>query len=117
MKLIQTCMAFVIAGAVIGVAEPAAAQQSQPPAEHARDKKPEPVTGEILSLNTATKTLIVKTTPDSEMKFTYSDETVIVGAEKGAEGLTGKPGALVTVTYDVHGTANIALKIEMKPKS
>lgn len=28
----------------------------------------------------------------------------------------GKQGAMVTVTYDEHGTANIALKIEVKPK-
>jgi hypothetical protein len=93
----------------------AAAQRPQPPPSEQRAQSTE-ITGEILSINTETKTLVVKTTPDSEMKFTYSDETEIVGADKGTEGLATKAGSIVTVSYDVHGTANIALKIEVKPK-
>ena len=115
MNLMRTCMTFV-AATVIFVSPMAAAQRPQPPPSEQRAKSPEPVTGEILSINTETKTLIVKTTPDSEMKFTYSEETQIVGADKGTEGLATKAGSIVTVTYDVHGTANIALKIEVKPK-
>lgn len=114
MNLIQACIAFAIVGAFGGA--PAVWAQQPKPAEHAKAKKPEPVTGEMVSLNTATKTLIVKTAPESEMKFTYSDTTEIVGVDKGVEGLTAKPGAIVTVTYDEHGTANIALRIEVKPK-
>ncbi|HWI17330.1 MAG TPA: hypothetical protein VNT81_06265 [Vicinamibacterales bacterium] len=109
-------MAFAIAGALVGV-PPVSAQQAKPPAGQAPAKKnPEPVTGEMVSLNTSTKTLIMKTAPETEMKFSYSDDTVIVGVDKGIEGLTGNPGVLLTVTYDEHGTANIALKIEVKPK-
>ena len=115
MNLIHACIALVAATVISGVPATAAQQPQQPPAEQ-RAKSPEPVTGEILSLNTATKTMVVKTTAESEMKFTYSDETEIVGADKGAEGLATKTGSIVTVTYDVHGTANIALKIEVKPK-
>ena len=118
MKLMHLCMSLVAASA-ISIASVAAAQEpqkpQQPPSEQ-RAKSPEPVTGELLSLNVQTKTLVVKTTPDSEMQFTYSDTTEIVGADKGSEGLATKTGSTVTVTYDVHGTANIALKIEVKPK-
>jgi hypothetical protein len=114
MNLIQACMAFALVGVLVDA--PVAVAQQPKPAEHAKAKKPEPVTGEMVSLNVAMKTLIVKTAPESEMKFTYSDTTEIVGVDKGAEGLTAKPGAIVTVTYDEHGTANIALKIEVKPK-
>lgn len=115
MKLIHACIAFV-AAAAISVAPVVAAQQPQRPSTEERAKSPDPVTGEVVSINTETKTLVVKTTPDSDMKFTYSDETEIVGADKGAAGLATKTGSTVTVTYDVHGTANIALKIEVKPK-
>ena len=115
MKMIHACMAFV-ATVAISVAPVAAAQQPQRPPTEERAKSPEPVTGEVVSINTETKTLVVKTTPDSDMKFSYSDETEIVGADKGAAGLATKTGSIVTVTYDVHGTANIALKIEVKPK-
>jgi hypothetical protein len=84
--------------------------------EQARPKTLEPVTGELLSLNPDTKTLVIRTTGDTEMKFSYSPDTEIVGADKGAEGLATSKGAMVTVTYDVHGTANVATKIEVKPK-
>jgi hypothetical protein len=50
------------------------------------------------------------------MTFSYSPETEIVGADKGAEGLATKAGTIVTVTYTVHGTANVAVKIEVEPK-
>ena len=115
MNLMHACIALV-ATSVIAVAPAAATQQPQQPPSEQRAKSPDPVTGEIVSINTETKTLIVKTTPDSEMKFTFSEETEIVGADKGTEGLATKTGSIVTVTYDVHGTANIALKIEVKPK-
>lgn len=84
--------------------------------QQVRPKAPEPVTGEVLSLNPDTRTLVIRTTADSEMKFSYSEQTEIVGADKGASGLATSAGATVTVTYDVHGTANVATKIEVKPK-
>ena len=46
----------------------------------------------------------MKTTADTEMKFSYSDETEIVGGEKGPAGLATSTGTIVTVTYGVHGT-------------
>jgi hypothetical protein len=116
MKLIQTCIAFMIGGVLFGVPNTLAAQQPQPPGEHTRAKTPEPVTGELLSLNTSTKTLVIRTDAETDMKFSYSETTEIVGADKGTEGLTGKAGSVVTVTYNVHGTANVAIKIEVKPK-
>lgn len=116
MKLIHTCIALMIAGGVAPVV--ASAQQPAPPAtQHERAKDPDPVTGPIVSVNTTTKTIVVKTGGDNDMQFTYSDETEIVGADKGTEGLATKQGANVTVTYTVHGTANVAVKIEVNPKS
>jgi hypothetical protein len=115
MKFMHACIGLVAASLLSVVPAVADQQPQQTPGEQ-RAKSPEPVTGEIVSVNTETKTLIVKTTPDSDMKFTYSEDTQIVGADKGAEGLATKTGSLATVTYDVHGTANVALKIEVKPK-
>jgi len=116
MNLIHTCMALSLTGALSSVSL-SAQQPAQPPPQHERARTPEPVTGEILSVDTNARTIVVKTTTDSEMKFTYSDETEIVGGEKGPAGLATSTGTLVTVTYDVHGTANVAIKIEIKPKS
>jgi hypothetical protein len=115
MKLIHTCMALMIAGAITPAV--AAAQQPAPPAaQHERAKDPDPVTGNILSVDTNSKTLIIKS-GDSDIKFSYSEETEIVGADTGSEGLATKAGTPVTVTYTVHGTANVAVRIEVLPKS
>jgi hypothetical protein len=114
MKLIHMCIAI---GLAVGVTPVIGAQQTVPPsADHARAQTPEPVTGEVLSVDEKVKTIIVKTTADTEMKFSYSDKTEIVGGEKGPQGLATSTGAIVTVTYGVHGTTNVAVKIEMKPK-
>jgi len=115
MKLIHTCIALIIAGGLAPVV--ASAQQPAPPAtQHERAKDPDPVTGEIVAVDTNTKTLIVKSGGENDIKFSYSEETEIVGADKGAEGLAAKAGTNVTVTYTVHGTANVAVKIEVLPK-
>jgi hypothetical protein len=89
---------------------------AQAPQQQAREKTPEPVTGELVSLDTNKKTLAIKASENTEMKFSFSEDTEIVGAEKGAAGLATVSGATVTVTYQIHGTANIATKIEVKPK-
>jgi hypothetical protein len=114
MNVRRTCTALATAFFLVtgtAVAQPFA-QEQQP---QVRPKAPEPVTGELLSLNTDTKTLVIKT-GDSEMKFSFSEETEIVGAEKGASGLATAANATVTVTYQTHGTANVATKIEVMPK-
>jgi hypothetical protein len=115
MKLIQTCIALSLAGVVSSPT--IMAQQPAPPAgEHARAQAPEPVTGEILAVDDKAKTIVVKASGDTEMKFSYSAETEIVGGDKGPAGLATSAGAIATVTYGVHGTTNVAVKIEVKPK-
>ncbi len=115
MKVARTFVAVAIAGLIsIGSV---AAQQSTPPAgEQERAKTPEPVTGELVSIAADTKTLVVKTGADKEMTFTYSDQTEIMGADKGAAGLATAKGSMVTVHYTVRGTTNVAAKIEVSPK-
>jgi hypothetical protein len=115
MKLIHTCIALSLAGVVSSVT--ITAQQPAPPAgEHARAQAPEPVTGEILAVDDKARTIVIKATADTEMKFSYSPETEIVGGDKGQAGLATSAGATATVTYGVHGTTNVAVKIEVKPK-
>jgi hypothetical protein len=113
--VIRTGLALALATGLIGSS--AAAQQSQPPQqEQQRAKTPEPVSGELISLDATAKTLVVKTAPDKEMTFSYNDTTEIIGADKGASGLATMSGATVVVHYEVHGTANTATKIEVTPK-
>ena len=115
MKVIHTCIALSLATA-LSTASMFAQQPSAPPADHARAQNPEPVTGEIVSVDDKAKTIVVKASGDTEMKFSYSDETEIVGGDKGPAGLVSSTGTIVTVTYGVHGTTNVAVKIEVKAK-
>ena len=88
----------------------------QAPQQQAREKAPEPVTGALVSIDTDSKTLVVRAAENTETKFSFSEDTQIVGAEKGASGLATASGATVTVTYQIHGTANVATKIEVIKK-
>jgi hypothetical protein len=115
MKVVRTCLAVAIAG-MISVGSVAAQQSTPPPSEQERAKTPEPVSGELVSIAPDSKTLVVKTTGDKDMTFTYTDQTEIVGADKGVSGLATMTGSPVTVHYAVHGTSNVAVKIEVKPK-
>lgn len=94
-------------------AESAVAQKPSPEVE--QQKESTPVTGELVSVDDKAKTIAVKTSSDGEVKFNYTDKTVIVGAEKLVSGLAGA-GSEVTVHYDSHGTAKVATRIEVRPK-
>jgi hypothetical protein len=84
--------------------------------EQTRATEPAPVSGELVALDHKARTLVIKTESGNEMKFSYTDTTEIVGADKGAAGLATMSGTAVTVHYSVHGTANTATKIEVTAK-
>ena len=87
-------------------------QQQQPK----KQQPPAPLAGELVTVDTDAKTFAIKTASEGEVKFSYTDTTEIIGAEKGASGLAATPGAEVIVHYDSHGTAKVAVRIEVKPK-
>jgi hypothetical protein len=97
-------------------AGPVFAQKPSPEVEQQKkEKPPTPITGELVSVDETAKTFAVKTASEGELKFSYSEKTVITGAEKIVSGLAGA-GNEVTVTYDSHGTAKVATRIEVRPK-
>jgi hypothetical protein len=91
----------------------AAEQQQQPPK---KEQPPAPLVGELVTVDVNAKTFAIKTASEGEVKFSYTDTTEIVGADKGASGLAATPGAEVTVHYDSHGTARVATRIEVRPR-
>ena len=80
------------------------------------EQAPQPVIGELVSVDTSARTFAIKTASEGELKFSYTDKTEIVGTEKFDSALAGTPGAEVRVQYDTHGTARVATRIEVKPK-
>ena len=69
--------------------------------------------GQLTRVDTAAKSITVKGTSDSEMKFTYTDQTQVLGQEKTVQGLAGKVGTGLRVTYRDAGGNHTAIKIEM----
>ena len=115
MNVLRVCIPLTAACFLV-TATAQAQQPPQKPEQREEKKMLEPVTGELLSVDTDSKTVVIRTTGDAEMKFSFSEDTEIVGAEKGASGLASASGATLTVTYQQHGTANVATKIEVKAK-
>lgn len=99
---------------IVGMSITAGSALAQKPSP-GQKQETTPVTGQLLSVDESAKTLAVKTSTEGEVKFSYTDKTVIVGAEKIASGLAGT-GSEVTVHYDSHGTAKVATRIEVRPK-
>ena len=88
-----------------------------PPSEIEQQRKenpPAPMTGELVTVDEDAKTLAIKTS-EGEVKFSYTDKTEIIGADKVASALAGV-GTEATVHYDSHGTAKVATRIEIRPK-
>jgi hypothetical protein len=85
---------------------PAAAGQAQPaPALSA--------SGELVSVDTKTKMVTVKTAT-GEQKFAYDDSTKIAGG-KDAAGLGTMTGSQVTIRYKKDGASMLASSIDVKP--
>ena len=72
--------------------------------------------GQLTRVDTAAKSITVKGTGDLEMKFTYTEQTQVLGQEKTVQGLAGKVGTELRVTYRDAAGNHTATKIEMIEK-
>jgi Cu/Ag efflux protein CusF len=73
-------------------------------------------TGELSKVDVAKKEITIKGSDNKDMVFTWSDATQLTGVEGGAQGLSGKTGATLRVTYQERGGANQASRIEVQEK-
>jgi|SRR5687767_7226883 len=71
-------------------------------------------TGQLAKVDATAKEITLKGADNKEMIFTWSDATQITGVEGGAQGLAGKAGATLRVTYVSKGGANLASRIEVQ---
>jgi cytoskeletal protein RodZ len=77
--------------------------------------------GRLLKIDTAAKTISVaglsgKEGAISDMSFKYDESTVVVGGDRTAQGLDGKTGSLLKVTYQPDHEINKASRIEISDK-
>lgn len=55
--------------------------------------------GDLVALDTQAQTITVQNAEEMSMTFTYNDQTEVLGAESGIQGLAGSAGTEVRVTY------------------
>jgi hypothetical protein len=109
MKNLLTTLAFSFV--IIALALPMAFGQAAPPAQAAEKT----FQGQLTKVDVNAKMITVKGA-DEEMTFEYSDATQVLGSEKTVQGLTGKTGSELKVSYRDAGGKHQATKIETVEK-
>jgi Cu/Ag efflux protein CusF len=70
-------------------------------------------TGQLAKVDATGKAITIKS-GDKEMVFNYTDATQVTGVEGGTQGLAGKTGATLRVTYQSKAGTNLASRIEVQ---
>ena len=102
---------------IAALASCAASQQSQPQEQGLQAPQPaaQIFQGSLVEVDAEAKTLTVKNADNKELQFAYTESTVIEGGGNSAQGLAGKSGEDVMVTYTVKQGINEATHIEILP--
>ena len=69
--------------------------------------------GTLVKVDADAKTMTVKGADNKDMVFLYTEKTQVVGSEN-VQGLAGKPGSKLNISYPVERGNNVATKIEMR---
>ena len=106
---------LVVITMMLALATYCVAQGAAPPAPGAgaAAQEEKAFQGSLVKVDTKAHTLTAKGADNKEMTFTYADDTPVMGAEKTIQGLAGKPGAKVKITYRSEAGANHATRIEL----
>ena len=95
-----TLLCACVASTLVPIAQAAGAEKS--------------ASGELLRVDSNAKTFTIKSDEGKEMDFYYSDQTVVVGGEKGVQGLSSSMGKKLMVFYTEAEGKRQAVRIEMK---
>jgi len=69
--------------------------------------------GQLSKVDATTKEITLKGTDNKEMIFTYNDQTQMTGVDNAPQGLSGKTGSNMKVTYRENRGSNVATQIEV----
>ena len=125
MKRISGFFGVALTAALVSI--PAYSQQAPTPAER---QAPAPTTrqapapadkataektfsGQLSKVDTSAKLIAVKGPDQKDMMFNYNDETQVISPDKTVQGLSGKTGAQLRISYREERGTNLATKIEL----
>ena len=106
MKVVSKCLLVVLVLSAVAVYAGQGQQQAQ---------AQKPLEGVLMSIDAQNHMLRVMGADNKEWQFVYTDETQVAGPEKDIQGLAGKPGAKLKITYRVEEGRNLATRIEVAP--
>lgn len=117
MKRLTTLMA-VCTVVVLTLSLSAFALQAPPPQAPPAGQSPpsaeKTMSGQLSKVDATAKEITLKSPDNKETIFTYNDQTKMTGVDNGAQGLAGKTGATLKVTYRENRGANLATSIEVQ---
>ena len=102
MKVVSKCLLVLMVFSAIAVY--AAPQQAQ---------GQKALEGVLTSIDANNHMLRVMGTDNKEWVFIYTDQTQVTGPEKSVQGLAGKSGTKLRITYQVEQGKNVATSIEI----
>lgn len=91
--------------------------QQQPPAQPPGPPTNEPLPdktfeGRLVKVDVNAKLITVKGLDDKDVMFVYNNDTQMTGIDNSPQGLAGKTGTRVKITYRESRGINLATKIE-----
>jgi Cu/Ag efflux protein CusF len=108
--------------AAVGYSQAPAAPAQNSPSAAAPSTSDKTFEGRLTKVDAATKTITVATLNPQDgdakdMTFKYSDQTVVVGGDRTVQGLDGKTGSTLKITFQPdHENNNMASRIEISDK-
>ena len=92
---------------------PAFPQQPQPPGPPTNEPLPDKsFEGSLVKVDLAAKLITVKGLDDKDVMFVYNNDTQMTGIDNSPQGLAGKTGTRLKITYRESRGINLAVKIE-----
>lgn len=99
----------------LAAAPPALAQQPNDQ-DRGQQAQVEVVEGELLEVDPDTRTISVRAPGGGELEFTYTNETVITGADEQTQGIATIEGAHVRVYFTRSDEAYTATRVVVESK-
>jgi Cu/Ag efflux protein CusF len=97
-------------------AQQAPAPGGPPAQQNAPQAAEKSYTGTLSKVDLTAKEITVKGSDNKEMVFTFTDQTQMSGIDEKPQGLSGKTGANLKITYRENRGSNVASKIEVEQK-
>jgi hypothetical protein len=114
MKFVSKCLVFLIVLSAAALYAGAAGLQATAQAQAPQEKVFE---GALVKVDADAHSLTVMGADNKPLQFIYTDKTVVSGQEKSVQGLAGKAGAKLRITYRAaEKGANEATRIEIVPE-